>query len=451
MSAFDAYSILTTKFGQLAPLLVGEASLFQPRFWDRSNIFVMAEDQTYTPATSATPSFGSEVRWILPKRATLLGCPMIEWTLAAAGAAGANTAAYVNNVGDQILDTVTMRYGSHILQTYPGEVQQIYRRVSKHEVFEENRDELTLGNRRYAIRAQEDEREAFYRTGGVLYSPLDELWFTHHFDEHWMPEAFATEAELIVTVKPLARIVYTSDGAVPSHPALPTITAAVLRVREITLTAPEKAQRLKYYNSAKGMLTHFLDTEVQARAARTITLAGAANQTFRVKLDNIRLDVAWLAFLVRKAGTGVGVPSVNQDWSGDPLDSAAGVVAHGGVSNAVETGTILPITTFRFEANGSRLTNDIPEKVNRCFQRMLYFKDSQSRDFIYFYSPAAIPDNRKHVTGFLNAANLGNLELVVTVPQPAGLGADLDVEIDVFSLSHNIMQMRRGDAVKSLK
>lgn len=449
MSAFDAYSVLTTKFGQLAPMLIGEKSLFTPRFWDRSNIHVTGEDQTYQPRGNTNPQFGEQARYVFPKRATLLGTPLIEWELTAGVGPGAAplSAAYVNNVGDHICATVTMRYGSHILQSYPGIVQQIVRRVECNEIDEDCRDELTLGNRRIGAGTLELERaQAFDQTAGTfwangttIYSPLDQLWFQHHFDEHWMPEAFATEAELEIDIAPIGRLVYTNAAATPPVTP-PTISASRMRIREITLTAPEKAERLNYFNSEKGCLTHFLDWETQRRVAITGTGALA---TYRVPLDNIRLDINQLFFIVRKSGA--AAPSINVDWSCDPLenDSTAASLLVGAATNL---GALMDIASFRFEANGSRLTNDIPAFINRTWMRKLYHSKATSNDFIFFYSPALIPDNKKHVTGFLNAANLGNLELVINANLPA-----VAYEVDVFVQSHNIIQMRRGDAVKSLK
>lgn len=452
MSTIDHHGILASKFGQLAPLLVSEKSIFNPRFWDRSNICVIDDSSIYTPMGNQLPQFGQSVRFVLPKRPTLVGPLMIEWVLSAAALPGLETAAYINNVGDAIARTVVMRYGGHVLQSYPGEFQQLVRRVSKHEVFEENRDQLTLGNRRYGANNGEAERAAAYEAGITLFTPLDELFFTHHFDEYWMPEALATEGEIEVTIADLARIVYSSTGIAPT--VLPTLTSIRLRCREVTLTAFEKADRLKQFNADKGMLTHMLDCETQLRTPITGSLGALVPPLPLVEriipLDNIRLDVGMLYFTVRKAAT-TDLPSVNRDWNGDPLDSdnsAAAPLVTSVVRAGTHQGTIVPISSFRLEANGSRLTGDIPEFLNRTWHRSMYFKESQSKDFVYFLSFQALPDNRKHVTGFLNAANLGKLQLVITLPD---FLTTAPLEVDVFTHSHNIIQVRRGDAVKSLK
>ncbi len=50
----------------------------------------------------------------------------------------------------------------------------------------------------------------------------------------------------------------------------------------------------------------------------------------------------------------------------------------------------------------------------------------------------------------LTKANLGNVQLLVNVPvNPNGAGQAR--QIDVYSVSHNIIQMKRGDVIKALR
>lgn len=435
--------------GQMSALLIGDKSLFTPQFWTRAGIQWFDDNALYTPVGNQTPTFGQTIRFVLSKRASRLADVLIEWELTKAGNAAGDRGAYIINAGDAICKTVTMRYANNVLQSYPGEAQQIYRRVTKHEIMEEGRDALTLGNLRGSIPADEAQREiAFWRgaVGGsaanfTLYSPLDELWFRHHFDEYWTPSAFATEAEIEIEIASLGEICYTTTGVAPVTP--PTIASVRLRQRELTLTTQETAQLKQYYRSEDGLLVHFLDTELQLRTSFTGNATGA-NREIRVPLDNIRLDMFAMFFCVRP-GQNAGV-SVNNPYSGDRLDSSDPI----NVSSVTgtDTGMLQPIVSFRLEANGQRITNDIPEILNRGYMRQLYWKDSQTRDYVYALCFAAIGDNRKHVTGFLNAANLGKLELVITMLDWA---AAQTREVDVFVQSHNLIQMRMGDAVKTLK
>jgi hypothetical protein len=106
------------------------------------------------------------------------------------------------------------------------------------------------------------------------------------------------------------------------------------------------------------------------------------------------------------------------------------------------------LRSFRLEANGKRLFDNDSDLRNRTWVRRLYHPDAQPRDPIYTKSFSAAPEDTKNTTSFANAANLGVLELVLTIPDyPVNQGR----VVDVMCHSYNIIQSRRGDAVKSLK
>ena len=58
------------------------------------------------------------------------------------------------------------------------------------------------------------------------------------------------------------------------------------------------------------------------------------------------------------------------------------------------------------------------------------------------------PEESKNVYSFQNAANLGNLTLVITI---ADIQTTQTIDVDVWCHSHNLVQSRRGDVVKTLK
>ena len=473
----DYTAQLNTKFSQLGPLLIGPGSIFTPKHWNKSNINVIDETSVYTPVRAGT-TFGQTARFTQPKRATLQTEYLLEITLSASTPAA--TAAYVNNLGDQILRRVVHRYGSAILHEYDGEYQQLWQRLTTNEVNEEGRNALTLGGLPLSVSGAGEAQRADALTNGlVLYVPLNRLWFSQHLDEAWMPEAYATEGELEITLQALDQLVYNAvvrpavGGAVPSPFAAPgnqpTVDGIRLITREVTLTVPEKLARLNYYETDRGLLTHFLDLERQPRVDLTGT-GGAAPREFRIRLDNIRLDMQEIFFVVRRglgAATPVDEAAVDDPWSGDNLEaptfdtsafpatrvqSSLGAVYIDtmlddvvGVAGGAGTGGIV---SYRLEANGKRLFDDQSELVGRAWVRRLYHPDAQARYPIYQISFSADPENTKNVYSFQNAANLGNLELVLTMQD---FPADQAAVLDVWVHSHNIIQSRRGDVVKSLK
>ncbi len=279
-SVSDAQAVLSTMYSQLGPILIGQQSLFTPMFWDKSNIHVIDETAIYTPVRAGT-TFAQTVRFTQPKRATLTSEYLMEITLSAAtviaGPGPGPAAAYSNNLGDQIAVNIIHRYANHVLHQYDGEYQQLWQRLTVNEVNEEGRNALTLGGLPITVAPGNPElqRSSLAATGAltiglVLYVPLNRLWFSQHFDEAWMPEAFATEGEIEVELARLEDIVYSHDGVTNPFAVAadrPAITQIRLIAREITLTVPEKMSRLSYYETDRGNLVKFLDRERQRRVA----------------------------------------------------------------------------------------------------------------------------------------------------------------------------------------
>ncbi len=90
----------------------------------------------------AGPAFGGSLRYPLIKNSTLIGLPtwVVDISAAvidpayAAAAAPLEAAAYVNKLGDQIIESVTFRYGSNIIQTIPRNVfTPAWVRLTKHD------------------------------------------------------------------------------------------------------------------------------------------------------------------------------------------------------------------------------------------------------------------------------------------------------------------------------
>lgn len=476
MASFAKDAVLQTNFGQLTPMLVSPMTIFQPKAWTATNLHVLDETTTLSPVRSNT-QFGETARFIQIKRATLHLGFVLEVVLSSSVLVGAGItdrrAAYCNNLGDQLLKMVTHRYGSTILHQYDGEYAQLYRRLCHNEISDEARNALSLGGLPLTVGAgiPEYQRRAALTNGFTLYVPLDRLWFAQNPDEAWMPEAYATEGEIEITFARLAEVVYNARvrgglGSTITTPftTAPTITSMRLYAREVTLTSPEKSQRLLNYESDQGILTHFLDVESQ----RGIVLTGtgtANNVSFRVALDNIRLDMQELFFIVRR-GLGAGVPinqaSLDTDWGGDKLQAPVydfTALATGGAAARIGSvfDNVTPvyidvlvddIVSYHLESNQKRLVEPQVELLGRCWVRQLYHPNSQVRDPIYQISFSFAPEETKLITGLQSAANIGKLELVITMPDFA---ANQPRVVDVWAHCHNIIQSKRGAIVKTLR
>jgi len=486
MSGGRDAAILSTNFSQLGGLLIGLESHFTHRFWDKANL-QLTDETSFIDPTRAGTQFNQTASYVQPRTATLTTEYVLEVVLSpstltsqpvplppAPGfvpwAPGNTPAAYVNNLGDQLLAQVSHRYGSTILHEYDGEYQQLYQRLTVNEVNEQYRNAMTLGGLPLSttITNEAQRRQALVK-GITIFVPLNRLWCTQHVDEAWMPEAFSTQGEIAIKFQRLERLVYHAvargaPGAALPSPFLggapPTILSTRLFTRDVILTVPEKTARLSAYESDRGVLTHFLDREYQRQV---ITGAGGAgNREYVIKLDNIRMDMQELFFVVRRAHTptiAVNEPAIDDDWSGDALQAPVYNFATEGnpvrvtsqlgiLATAPFVDTMFDdIVSFRLQAGNKRLYDDQTELLGRTWVRRMYHPDSQPRDPIYFKSFSLIPEATKHVSGFQNAANLGNLTLVITMPN---FPADQQKFVDVWCHSHNTNQSRRGDSVKSM-
>ncbi len=474
--SFGKDAILNTNFGQLTPLLVGPNSIFTPKSWSVSNLHVLDETTVLSPVRDNT-QWGETARFTQIKRASLHMGFVVKVVIGASvlnGVGAANQrAAYCNNLGDQLLKRVTHRYGSTVLHQYDGEYAQLYRRLCQNEISEESRNALSLGGLPLTFGAgiPEYQRRAALIAGFTLYVPLDRLWFAQNPDEAWMPEAYATEGEIEITLAALNEVVYNAvaraapGGAIATpFTTAPTITSIELIGREVTLTAPEKLQRLQHYESDKGLLTHFLDVESQ----RGITLTGTGTgnvRDFYVTLDNIRLDMQEIFFIVRR-GLGAGVPtnqaSLDSAWAGDKLQAPvydftplATLGAPTRVGSIFDTVTPIYVDTmvdniesYWLEVNRKRLTEPQNDLLGRCWVRQLYHPNSQVKDPIYAISFSFAPEETKLVAGLQSAANIGKLELVIRM---LDFPADQPRVVDVWAHVHNIIQSRRGAVVKTLR
>jgi len=472
--------MLAAQQSAAAQLFLGSKSLYQPRGSQALAPFHIDDTSSIDPIDSsgvAQSTWGGDikVRFSLPKTASLIGQVWLEWTMGAgvsnpaytpaipakvyqtdqAGAVAAvNTpqCAYVKNIGDLFWKTHILRYGQQVLQQYDTEFVVINRRLCKNDVNIEHINVNVLGGLP-AGGAGEQVRIDMWYNGGLLRCPLEELYFVHHQDEYWMPEALALEGTLEFITQTPSAVFYTRTGAVGVVSTLPTFGGCKLRYQEITISAAEKSNRLALYKSPEGHVIHFLDIEKQTLQSRSGTGAGGVtNVSFGpFQLNNFRMDMAEIVFCVRaitaSPSTVIGPTATLtgqlQPYKGDPLESNT---ANSLITQA-PVACVMPIVSFTLQANGKDIyTQTVDELWNRSGIRKHYHPDSQVADGYYCIPFARYPEDRKNVTGFKSAAALGNLTLTVTMLDPGS--AYSSYGCDVWCHSHNIIQMRAGGAAK---
>ncbi len=442
MAQLGQNALVAAKHSQLAPVILGSQSTYDPRGWESHTAFVIDENVSITPQ-DGTPTFGSDVRFRLNKNQTLTGRCVLEVTLTGATLDAGQSAAYVKNLGDQILANVQVRYGSNILQNFTGEFMYMWRRLTMHDNHIETTNAQILGGLP-AGGASETSRETALVQGLVLYVPLEELYWVWSRDEHWMPEAHAQELEVIISLAPLGRIIYSNDGTDPfdAGGVAPTIQQCRLLAQQVTTSASEKKGRLALHETSDGLIEHFLDLERQENQ-RLEGTGGAGTQTYTIKLDNIRMDMAEIMFWVREDSSVAGTPGVRNDWAGDAVESSSTVSTVTGSS----INTLTQISSFRLLSNGQEIVRPQTDLYNRTEVRKRYHPDAQVADFIYCIPFALFPEDRKNATGHLPASNLGNLELEITMN---AFAVAAPKRVDIYVHSHNLIQHRDGNVTKVL-
>lgn len=135
--------------------------------------------------------------------------------------------------------------------------------------------------------------------------------------------------------------------------------------------------------------------------------------------------------------------AVQTAWNVDRMQSdvTSSILPGGGSVAALQS-----ITSFRLLANGSVLIDACTDIENRAVWRKMYWPGSQIAEPIYFIPWSWLLRDCKNVTGFQNMANLGNVELEITVATRAAASL-----LDVYSVNHNVIQKKRGDIIKALR
>jgi hypothetical protein len=494
--SLGAAAKLPAMYSQLASAIIGSRSLYEPR--GNQALAPAQEDDTLIlmPANGVTtPALTSNVQINLSKQSTLIGKCWLEVTLTA----GTTTPAFnpnlvynsstnypsaelVKNVGDLIVNNHQLVYGNAILQNTPGRFNPLFRRLCCNDVNIEGTNAEVLGGLppggNYNTGTERVLVDAYYR-GVTLDCPLDELFFASNRDEFWMPESLALEGQLILNLSSLGQIVCTNTFSAAAIVTAPTISNCFLRYCEITVSAAEKENRLKLYKTPQGLVTHFLDLELQvtnatltgvAARAYQAPLSASPNLVWNVQLNNFRMDMAEIIFCIHRiANTSVnngglspaGGPGgwyagesgtiTSGGYSGSYMESDGtqqSILWPAGTTNNPSFATMISVTNFQILSAGKTLyANPFTDLWNRATVRKLYHRDSQIADPVYCDPIAQFPEDRKNATGHLSASVLGQLYLQINLPDP---GPYITYGIEVFSHSHNLMQSRAGGIAKAL-
>lgn len=436
MSGADVTVLLNTQYGNLSALFASKQSLWGNRGFDTTNIFAVDNTYSSTPVGNEA-NWGQEVRFRLRKRGGKIHRTWVKVSVTAGVVAAANRAAFVDDLGANAIENCRLSYASKTLQEYPGEAVKHYRRLMHHDINREAYNAMAFGGLPPGAGGGEAQRELLASTAFDFYIPLDWLYFCRFEDYCLTPEALASELDLSIVFRPLRQMVYSrviATGAVPvgsPFTTAPTISSSVLYQQLIHLPVPEKNRHLQTFETDQGNLYKILDFETQLNND-----VAAAAGIYKIKLDNFRLDSQFIFWVIRDN-------SIESDYTVDrnQADSTATILPGGG-----SVASMTPMTSFRLLANGRVIVDTVTDIENRAIHRDIYFPGMQIAEPIYFIPFSWLLKDAKNVTSFQNMANLGNVELELTMP-----ARTLPSIVDVYSVTHNIIQWKRGDVVKALR
>ena len=441
MSGADPTVLNNAKHGNLAKILTSADSIWEPQGFARKNIF--ATDNTFSSKPTGQPAnFGGTDRFRFRKRGGRVSRVWMKITASAGVVAAANSAAYVDDYGQLILEDVRIEYSSKEIQQYNGEFLKAYKRLMEHSITQEHYAATNFALLPPGAGGFEAVRQANVSAITVVFPELEWFYFTRSEDYAMTPEALSSELELVVRYRRLEQLVYarvTATGAlVGADPftTRPAITESLLFTQLIHTPGPEKEMHLRRFDTPQGLLFKILDVEQQVRQSIT-ALAGIHT----IKLDNFRLDSQFIIFFVRRV-------DIDTDWAVDRMQSSTTTTILNGGAPAVtdDTSALLPIASFRLIANGKAIVDPCTDVENRAVWRKLYWPGSQVAEAIYFIPFSHMLRDHRNVVNYQNLANLGSLELELTMP--VSTSARL---VDVYNVCHNAVQKKQGDIIRLLR
>lgn len=436
MSGTDPTTLLNANQGQLSAILASNTSLWDNKGYDASMIFAV-DNTARTLPVGQQGTFGGQDRFRFRKRGGRVHKAWLRLTISAGVVDAANRAAFVEDLAAAVIQNIRIEYASKTIHSYNGEFLKAYMRLCQHDIARETYHAQGFGGLPPGAFGGEAEREALVSSAFTLYVPLDWFWFTRSEDYALTPEALGSELDLIVDYRALEQLVYArviaTNAVVAADPftTRPLITRSELCTQLIFEPHVQKNLHLSTFESRQGQLFKILDVEEQ----RNQSVAAAAG-TYTIKLDNLRLDSAFLMFYMRSS-------SINTAWNVDRMqsDPTSSILPGGGSVAALER-----ITSFRLLANGSTIVDSTTDIENRAVWRSIYFPGSQVGEAIYFIPWSWLLREVKHVSSFQNMNNLGSVELEIVVPARAAASI-----LDAYSVVHNAVQKKKGDIVKALR
>lgn len=480
----DPTARINANKGGIAPLITTEVSIFEPTPYEAYNIFAV-DDSALTEAIGQPAAFGQVVRFPLRKRGGRVGKTYVDVEInvpvTPVGGPGGVTAAWVDDLGANLLEEIKVKYSSKDVHTYRGEALKFYQRIMDHDITKEHYNGNQLaglpGVNGEQVRSNTSLGAPSISSMGALTAGvvklrvnLDWIWWTKEDENALATEALASEIIVEIKLRPLQELIYSrligapgtvaDPFATPAPIARPTITECTLHHELVFTPKVEASKHLARYENRRGLMFKILDFEEQLNNAIAWPNAPGGFASQKIVLNNFRLDSQFLMFVCRD-------DRINTAWAIDrgSSDNTYSNVMNGVVTSAAavpgqtnlrQSGALVAPKRFRVTSNGSTLIDWCDEFENRGIWRNKYFPGSQINGAVYFIPFAKKLREFKHVHGYQNMSNLGNVILEIEFERPPTALENRNTDLtgiitDVYNICHNVIQMAQGDIVKALR
>lgn len=468
----DPTARINANKGGIAPLITTEVSIFEPTPYEAYNIFAV-DDSAETEFIGQPANWGEICRFPLRKRGGRVGRTYVDLTVnvPVTPAIGVVTAAWVDDLGANMIEEVKVKYSSKDVHPYRGEALKFYQRLMDHDITKEHYNgnqnaglSGVTGEKLRSNTAVANSYQGFLTAGSFpLRINLDWLWWTKDDENALATEALASEIIVEIKFRRLEELIYArAIGTTnPLDPfagiARPTIQDATLKHELIFTPKVEASKHLSRYENRRGLMFKILDFEEQLNNFVPRPAAGQTSVA-KILLSNFRLDSQFMFFVVRDArintAWGLDRGSSDNTWSNVMSGLAAADTSVLALNNN-QSGALNPISRFRITANGSVLLDWVEEFENRGIWRNKYFPGSQISGAVYFAPFAKKLRDAKNCAGYQNFSNLGSVNLEIELSTPAadrnpGAAAQGYI-VDCYNVCHNVIQMAQGDIVKALR
>lgn len=444
MSSADATSFIGANYGPLVDLLVGTKSVFARRPYTMHSIYFEDFASRQIPTRNRDANFGDKLTFQINKTTSLVGQLVLEFVITPGTALAPGDAVFVNDLGYNLIEHLQVRYQSHILQEFNGDIMHYKRRAWENTISDSCDSALRLDRIAYGSANETAVLRANASGGGAsfkVYADLTELIFAKYFDQLLQPEALAANIEIDITLRNLNELLVTNGTAINTifpggaNPA-PKINSVTMLPRLFELTAAEHASMLKQHSLGQGFVHKFHDYEFQ----KNVNIPVGVTE-HRIVLNNLRLDMNNIFFWIRKQDSNTA--PVRDRLSYDTSPSIITGAAVNGILSEVEADGL---SSIKLEANGKTVVAEI----DALFLRLKIGRRVHPRkenDCMYYEVPFAIStEQARDAMGHQNAANLNQKELILKFKAPTAEA----YEVDIYAMSENFIQYKDGSVRKTL-